>query len=344
MSIVVDEPGTRIGRSGRSLSITPPKGRTSRLSMYNVAEVIVTTNCSISSQAVELLAQNGVPLLMLRGGTPYAILHPFFHHGTVHTRREQLAAYWDDRGVRLARAFVLGSMRNRRSLLEYFARNRRESSSETARRLDRLSERIRLLESEIESSPINPGNTVDSVRTELMGIEAQAARAYFEGLAEIVPPAFGFQGREKRPPKDPINSMLSYGYAVLYSRVLTAIAACGLEPFAGFLHADRSGKPSLVLDMVEEFRQVAVDRVVIRIVMRRQVTPEDFEKTGSRVIIAERARKTFLSELITGLNSEVRHTGKRAMPLRQVMMKQARMLVRFLLRREREYRPYSFRW
>jgi len=138
--------------------------------------------------------------------------------------------------------------------------------------------------------------------------------------------------------------MLSYGYAVLYSRVLTAIAACGLEPFAGFLHADRSGKPSLVLDMVEEFRQVAVDRVVIRIVMRRQVTPEDFEKTGSRVIIAERARKTFLSELITGLNSEVRHTGKRAMPLRQVMMKQARMLVRFLLRREREYRPYSFRW
>ncbi|MHA1808034.1 MAG: CRISPR-associated endonuclease Cas1 [Methanosarcinales archaeon] len=343
MSIVIDEPGAFIGKRGRSLYIKTPGNQTTRRAMYNLSEVIVTTNCSISSQAIELLAQNGVPLLLIKRGQPYAILHPFFNHGTVYTRREQLAAYWDHRGVHLATMFVQGSMRNRRALLEYYLRNRGEDHK-IASRLEESIKRIRKLEGTLSSWDHEAGATVDSIRTELMAIEAQAAKAYFRGLGLIVPPRFNFEGREKRPPKDPVNSLLSYGYTILYSRVLTAIAACGLEPFAGFLHADRSGKPSLVLDMVEEFRQIGADRVVVRMIVRNQLTPDDFEIEGSRLLIKDEARRAFLSELISGLNGEVRYVGNRTVSLVQVMMGQARLLVRYLLGKESAYRPYALRW
>ncbi len=344
MSLVIDEHGARLGKKGRSVYVRTPEGRMVTRSLYNLAEVIITSNCSISSQALELLAQNGIPVVLVKRGVPYATIHPFFNHGTVHTRREQLAAYWDERGVHLAVAFVRGGMRNRRLMLEYYARNRAERDPDKA---DALNERARMIR-EIEaalSAFDEPGiSAVDSIRAELMGLEAQAARIYFSGLKLIIPPAFEFDGREKRPPKDPVNALLSYGYTLLYSRVLTAIAACGLEPFAGFLHADRSGKPSLVLDLVEEFRQVAVDRTVLRMLGHRMLSPEDFVEEGSRVIIRDGPRREFLAELLGGFGGNVRHTAGKSVPLVQVMMQQARMLVRFLIGKEREYRPYVFRW
>lgn len=343
MSMVIDEHGSRLGKSGRSLYVKTVDGRVVKRSMYNLNEVIVAANCSISTQAIELLALNGVPLVLIKRGTPYAILHPFFHHGTVHTRREQLAAYLDHRGIYLARTFVIGSMRNRRSILQYFANNRQQSSPNIAERLEGHVTDIRNIEAELETwTPRS--ERIDGVRSELMGFEAHAAKSYFAGLKEIIPEKFNFDGRERRPPKDPVNSLLSYGYTILYSRILTAIAACGLEPFAGFLHADRSGKPSLVLDMVEEFRQVAVDRLVIRMLMLKQLSPEDFVADGTRVIMSDDARRKFLSELIEGFNSNILHKGKKQMTMTQAMVHQARGLVRYLIGKEKEYQPYVFRW
>lgn len=340
MSMVIDEHGTFLGKRGRSLYVKPPDGKPTRRSTYNLTDVIVLCNCSISSQAIELLAQNGIPLVFMKRGRPYALLHPFFNHGTVHTRREQISAYWDHRGVHLATAFAMGAIINKRRLLEYLSRNRMKSNPPLADELTHLASSIRQLEDRLDFN----GPSVESIRTDLMTVEAQAARKYFTGLRKILPKEFGFRGREKRPSTDPVNSMLSYGYAVLYSRVLTAIAACGLEPFAGFLHSDRSGKPSLVLDLVEEFRQVTVDRTVVRLLMQRKIRADMFRTDTGRVLMDTEARRTLLTALLGTLDSEVRGAGKRPLQVMQVMMHQARALVRYLLGKEKEYRPYMFRW
>ena len=138
--------------------------------------------------------------------------------------------------------------------------------------------------------------------------------------------------------------MLSYGYAILYSRILTSIAACGLEPFAGYLHADRSGKPSLILDLVEEFRQATVDRTVIRLLSQKQVTTEGFKQEGNRVIMDQETRRILVAAILETMESEVKLSGTKSLALSKLYLRQARMLVRYLLGRESAYRPYLFRW
>ncbi len=340
MSVVIDSHGTFLGKRGRSLYIKPSEGSPSRRSLYNLTEVIVMANCSISSQAIELLAQNGIPLVMIRSGQPYAIVHPFFNHGTVHTRREQLNAYNDFRGGHLARAFVLGAQRNRQRMLQYWARNRQSNDSDIADELNRLAEMIGDIDVEGQCEIGTP----NMMRQTLMSLEAQAAKLYFTGLQMVVQEDFGFTGRAKRPSTDPVNAMLSYGYAILYSRILTAISACGLEPFAGYLHADRSGKPSLVLDMVEEFRQVAIDRTVIKLLSLKQVSLDGFEQDGSRVIMDQTTKRTLVTAILKTIESEVKITGTKSMSLSRLFQSQARLLVRFLLGKESVYEPYTFRW
>jgi len=340
MSLVLDEHGVFLGKRGRSLYVKTPDGEKSRRSTYNLNEVVITCRCTISSSAIRLLAQNGIPVVYVSRGKPYALLHPFFNHGTVHTRREQLAAFRDSRGVHLAQKFVQGAMVNKEKLLKYLARNREDTSPNEAARLSTIAGRIEELVEDLDRE----WDTLSTARNRLMGIEARAAKYYFKGLQMIIPDEFNFEARERRPAKDPVNSMLSYGYAVLYSRALIAIAACGLEPFAGFLHTDRSGKPSLVLDVVEEFRQVSVDRTIIRLITHQQVEPDSFHLEGGAVMMDDEVRRTLLRELLEGMNGEVRCKGNKKRKLNRVIMRQCRQLVRFLIGKSNVYEPYEFRW
>ncbi|MHA1495634.1 MAG: CRISPR-associated endonuclease Cas1 [Candidatus Thorarchaeota archaeon] len=340
MSLVIDTHGTFLGKRGKSLYVRKPDGVTSRRSLYNLTDVIVLCNCSMSSQVIELLSNNSIPIVMIKSGKPYAIIHPFFNHGTVHTRREQLSAFWDVRGAQLARAFVLGAMRNKQKLLTYWSRNRRKANPDVSEELSKHASKIEKLEIDIPA----PNTTANLVRQDYMSTEAWAAKEYFAGMKRIVPENFAFRGRERRPSRDPINSMLSYGYAILYSRVLTALAACGLEPFAGYLHADRSGKPSLVLDMVEEFRQVAVDKEVIKLVMQGRITIEGFKHEGESIKMSEETRRILIANILDGFSSELRIGKDKKMTLSRLLMRQSRRLARFLIGKEGSYKPYIFRW
>ena len=340
MSLVIDTHGTFLGKRGNSLYIKTPNGDSARRSLYNLTEVIILSNCSLSSQVIELLSTNSIPIVMIRSGNPYAIIHPFFNHGTVHTRREQLSAYWDERGAYLARAFVLGAMRNKQKLLSYWSRNRKKTNMAVSEELARHAERIKSLNIEIPET----GSTADALRNDLMSTEAWAAKEYFAGMKKIIPQEFSFNGREKRPSRDPVNSMLSYGYAILYSRVMTTLAACGLEPFAGYLHSDRSGKPSLVLDMVEEFRQVAVDREVLKLIMQERVTIDGFVSEDNSVQMSQGTKRVLIAEILEGFNSELRIGREKTVPLNRLLMMQSRQLARYLIGKEKNYEPYIFRW
>lgn len=119
-------------------------------------------------------------------------------------------------------------------------------------------------------------------RSDVMGLEGAAARAYFHAWAAVLPAEVGFSGRNRRPPLDVINSGLSFGYAVLLSEAVAALAAAGLEPAVGFLHTERDGRPSLVLDLMEEFRPLVVDQVVMELVRRDRLGPEHGHRDEQR--------------------------------------------------------------
>ena len=179
-------------------------------------------------------------------------------------------------------------------------------------------------------------HSADSVRPVLLGLEGTGGRLYWQRIQTMLPDEVSFDGRRPPGPADPVNAALNYGYAILYSHVWGATMNAGLEPFAGFMHVDRSGKPSMVLDLVEEFRQPVVDRAILTWLNKgghlRLVN--DMLDAASKEEVAAR--------VLLRLNTRERHRGKDH-EVRSIIQMQAR-LAAAAMRGHREYRPFAFQW
>lgn len=169
-----------------------------------------------------------------------------------------------------------------------------------------------------------------------MGIEGAAGRTYWSGVRTLLRQKLDFVAREHAGASDAVNALLNYGYGILYSQVWGAVLNAGLEPFAGFLHVDRPGKPSLVLDLTEEFRQPVVDRVVIAHVN----LGEPARMKDGR--LEEETRRRIASKILDRLLSAERYRGARYQ-VRSIVQMQARRVASFL-RGGPAYRAYAFKW
>lgn len=316
-----------------------PRPRTSgeeiELPLFRIAELVVASRgVSISSDLIEACCERGIRVSFLASnGKPFAMLSSPMLTATVQTRREQMAAYGDERGVGFARAVVRGKLSNQANLLKYFGKYQKETFPEV---FSQLRGAIAGLERYSKSCRCVEGERVDDIRAELMGIEGAAGRVYWMGVRTLLNRYVEFETREHRGAADPVDSALNYGYGILYTQVWGAIMNAGLEPFAGFLHVDRPGKPSLVLDLIEEFRQPIVDRSVIAL----------FTK-GGRVDVrdgymTDDSRRTVAAAVLERLESTVRFAG-RDQRLKSVIQIQARRLATFLRDRTR-YGPFAFKW
>ncbi len=197
-------------------------------------QLVATTGVSLSADAIRACAERGIPISFVsRSGAPYAKLVSPELTGTVQTRRQQLLAYLDDRGVRLAKAFARGKLLNQAALLKYLAKYRHrvdrklyEMAREAAFRVEYLADRL----AEV------PGATVDAVRLEVMNLEGQGARHYWEAARALVRADVDWPRRDTHGATDLVNQLLNYGYGILYAQVERAVLLAGLDPYAGFLH------------------------------------------------------------------------------------------------------------
>jgi CRISPR-associated protein Cas1 len=170
-----------------------------------------------------------------------------------------------------------------------------------------------------------------------MGIEGAAGRLYWQSVAEIVSEKLTFLGREHRGATDEMNSLINYGYGILYAQVWGAVVNAGLDPFGGFLHVDRPGKPSLVLDLVEEFRQPVVDRVVIA-----HINLGEPVKMANGMLDVE-TRSGLADKVLQRLDAREPFDGKRYQ-VRSIIQMQARRAAAFLRRDATSYTSFRFKW
>lgn len=252
------------------------------------------------------------------------------------TRREQLLAYYDARGTHIALVIASAKVRNQEATLKYLAKNRKESQQEVYERLNETA--LGLRDSLAALDRIDSDTPLEQLRSTIMGIEGNAGRLYWDAVSYVMPMEYGWPGRSGRGATDPLNSLLNYGYGILYSRIEQAAILAGLDPYAGFLHADRSGKPSLVLDLIEEFRQIAVDRLVIGLAARRFKVSQ--YEDGR---LCDDMRTTYAEKVIDHLESTTRYEGKRY-PLRFMMQNQARKLASYLRGKSDTYQPFLATW
>jgi len=302
---------------------------------FRISEVVIASRgVSISSDLVREFCERGIRLSFVEpSGRPYAMLTSPILTATVESRREQLLAYNDARGLEFARTIVRGKIRNQRHLLLYCGKYLKQSDPERNALLAELAQKLRQLE--VAARKVE-GATIAEKRQELMGLEGVAGRLYWQGFKTIVESKAEFMGRVHRGADDALNALLNYGYGILYAHVWGAVVNAGLEPFAGFLHVDRPGKPSLVLDLVEEFRQPVVDRTVIAFVNLGQTVEM---KEG---MLDEDSRRALAERILQRLSSPEPFRGQQ-FQIRSIIQMQARSLVSFL-RGKGRYKPFSFRW
>lgn len=302
---------------------------------FRLGEIIIQSHgIAISSDLIEELCEQGIRLSFLGfSGKPYAMLTSPMLSATIQARREQILAYSDKRGVEFSKRIVEGKIKNQAKLLKYFGKYLKQSDTERYSHIEELSKSI---ESLAEQSKVIEANRIDDARGNLMGLEGTAAKFYWEGVKTIISNKIKFQGREHQGATDPVNILLNYGYGILYSTVWGAVLNAGLEPFAGFLHVDRPGKPSLVLDLVEEFRQPVVDRVVISFIN----LGEEIKITNG--LISQDTRKRFSEKVVERLGTYEPFQGKKYQ-IKSIIQMQARTLASFL-KGQGEYRPFSFKW
>jgi CRISPR-associated protein Cas1 len=324
--------GLSVGKQSERIVVKQARKVVAQLPLLRLQEVVIgSRGVSLSSDIIEALCQRGIRMAFLSGtGRPYALLTSPLLTATVEIRKAQIRAVDGPAGAEIARWIVAGKIRNQAKLLLYFARNRQGAVEEDLRKAHQALQKLKKQALQLE------GETCAAVRPSLFGYEGAAARVYWLSLVELVPDGHQFAGRNPYMPSDAVNAALNYGYGILNSHVWGAVMNAGLEPFAGLLHVDRSGKPSLVLDLMEEFRQPVVDRPIFAWLF----------KNGSlkleNGLLDKESKEGVAARVLARLNATEPHRGKEHQ-VRSIIQMQAR-LAAAAFRERRPYRPFSFQW
>jgi len=344
VKIFLDEFGIFLGRK-RNRFVIRKEGERKEIVADDVDSIICcSSGVALSASALNLAVKNNIQVVFARySGWPYAVLMPASMTGSVRARREQFIAYNDERGFILAKRFVAGKLVNQANLLKLMAKNRRQTNSLLAEKLYRAGRAVDKTRGRVEKEC---GRNVDEKRQQLMNLEAEGARIYWDAVKHVLPAELEFHGRETRGARDPFNAMLNFGYqTILFPEVWKAVSYAGLDFFAGYLHADRPGKPSLVLDLMEEFRQQVVDRTLIGLFTKNMLKPNEIlavEVVEEGRVLSKETIKTLLSSFQERLDMKVMFNGRKA-PIKRFIYRQARRVVRFLLR-EDDYAPFCLGW
>lgn len=328
--LIVSERGAFVGLHGKRLRISVSGTRIAEAPLLHLRSVqIHTRSASLSAAALSACCEAGIPVHFVDSfdGNYATVLSPNLTT-VIHTRRCQLDALNGRVGVAIAQQIGVGKIKSQAANLRYLARRQPEEIAHALQQdsIDLLAYAERLAAIHAE--------TIDDVRAEFMGIEGQCARIYWAAVGALIPEEYGWSGRAGRHAKDPVNCLLNYGYGILYGEVQNALVIAGLEPYAGLIHTDRPGKPSLTLDLIEEFRAPIVDRTVIGLVNRHYDVQFD---DGGR--LEHDFRKNFAEHVMSRLNAQGVYEKKRYQ-LRSIIQLQARALAA-ALRGERPYESYT---
>lgn len=329
--VYVTEPGAFVGVRGGRLEITKDGEKLSSLRLLDVAQLCVYGRVQISTQAIHEMFDRSVPIMWFTYGgwlKGWASGRPSVYG---ELRRKQTIAHAQG-GLGVARQMIEGKIRNCRTLLR---RNARSPVDDVTDALNRLAVATR---------------TCDDFG-QLLGIEGTAARLYFSAFPKTVavdalPLVAGFaaDGRNRRPPRDPLNCMLSFCYSLLTKDLVAVTLGVGFDPYLGLFHRSRYGRPALALDLAEEFRPLIADSVVLSLLNNAEMSAHDFVTRAGGVALTADGRRKMLRAYERRLATTVTHpVFKYKVSYRRVMDVQARLLAAVLIDELPEYTAMTTR-
>lgn len=289
--------------------------RKERVPLIKIDEVVVAGEVTLTTSAMHLLLERDIEITFLgHYGQFKGRLSPSFSKNAV-LRLAQYRAHLDmPTRCDLARRFVMGKLSNQRQRL--LRLNRTRPDMEVDQAVNQLATAIKTLDA-LPVQHVVPARTVagGDHRVEgtpletILGMEGAGSAAYFRCFGKLLTnrEQWPFAGRVKRPPTDPVNSLLSFGYSLLTNKVASVVQMVGFDHFVGYLHSSFYGRPALALDLVEEFRPVIVDALVLALLNRRMLTPDDFMVELGAYRLKDEKRKVFFTHFEERLDEEITH-------------------------------------
>lgn len=334
--LYLTEQGAKLHIDNRRVTVSAEReGQSETLAsvpLIHVSEVVIFGNVGLTTPALKTLLKEGIDVVFLGIDGAYAgrLIGPNTPH--VLLRRKQYNRQADARfSLTLAQQVVRAKLAHQRTMLQ---RHQRQTEGIDLRG---AIDAIGLAEERAART---------TALSSLLGVEGAAGAAYFGGLRQLIKPEWKFEKRQRRPPPDPVNVLLSFGYTLLTHAAEGAVSAVGLDVYAGFLHQTEYNRPSLALDVAEEFRPL-IDGVVLWCTNSGQITPDDFtpgEEPDRPVVMSDGARKRFIQAYERRMNETFTHPKlNQTLPIRQCLMAQARQIAEAVQADRPVFVPMGFR-
>ena len=336
--LYVDEQGCILKKTGERLLVVKDGETIRDIPLIHLGQVVLCGNISVTTPVMQTLLNEGIPVVYLSAyGRYQGVLMPQISRNSLLRVAQHRVADDPERCLVLAKTFVHGKISNMRLMLQRRKwRGKAETEAEET-----------AIESSIEGMRKMRGRLPKAENlSELLGLEGNASADYFRSFSSMLNSemGFSFEHRTRRPPKDPTNALLSFAYSLLTADVISAIQIVGLDPYVGFFHQQTYGRPCLALDLMEEFRPIIADSVVVTLINNRQITPDDFTQSHGGWFLKDAARKKFYAAYEKRKNETITHpVFKYKISFRRALELQVRLLAKCLMGEIDTYTPLTVR-
>ena len=340
LPLIIQSQRAKVSKSGETLVVSNTDQSETTVRLIDISDVAIFGSASITAPALSALLDHEIPVSYHSVSGWFRGISHGIGHKNVEIRTAQYRMSFNEKEkIIFSKELVAAKILNQRTMMR---RNFKGEKNKKNLILEELS-KLRRATSKASNIPA------------LLGYEGSAAAIYFGSFSELLDApskqetlldlssekTFRFQQRNRRPPADPINAMLSFGYAILTRQLSTALATVGLDPFRGFFHAPRYGRPSLALDIMEPFRPIIVDSIVLRTVNSGEIVPKDFIGGDTGIALTQHGRKKFIRAYERRMSDTINHPlfGYKV-SVRRMLLVQARLLSRYLLKEISQYPHY----
>ena len=318
--------GAYLRLDGETVVMTVEKIKKAQVPLHHLGAIVCLGRVGISPQLMERCMQDGRSVVWLNEHGRFQARVEGPVNGNILLRQAQFrAADRVETALALSKAFIAGKLRNSRQVLLRSARDSKDD--EEKERLVRAAKALA-----VNLRNLAQAESADSV----LGLEGDAARVYFEQFNTMIKPSmrtdFMYKGRSRRPPKDTVNALISFLYALILNDCRSALEAVGLDPQLGFFHVVRPGRPSLALDLLEEFRAALRDRLALTLINRGQIQKKDFDfRPGGAVLLNDTGRKAVVVAYQERKKETLQHPVlEQSVEIGLLPLLQARLLARYL--------------
>jgi len=324
-TIYLSEQGAKLVKESKRFIVQKDDTTLLEIPEFKVERVFIFGNIQLTTQAMKFLLENGVDVSFFSiYGKFLGKLAPV-ESKNVPLRITQYQNYLSEEfKLSIGKMLVSGKIKNARTILLKYARNHPEVDFSSA-----ISEIDQLLEE------IWRKNSLSS----LLGVEGRASAVYFECFGKMILKNFTFSSRIPRHPRDPVNSLLSFGYALLTNELFSSISARGFDPYLGFLHSNEYGRPAFALDLMEEFRQPFIDRLVLELINKEVIKPDGFEEREEGLYLTDSARREYLKNYERRMQTKISY-GEKTLNYREIIYQQVDRFAKALLNQQ-PYVPFE---